>query len=123
MLLTDKIFNTSCLPVGLCHITSCCTLACLQVMSALSEILADSRRGHQQQEQQQDVLWAVLHLAAGRQLKAAAALAASVGDVRLATLLASVNTAAHGRHAQLLLQQVSVSILGWGRECMNGCVI
>lgn len=78
-------------------------------MAALSTILVDSRQGKQQQEQQQDVLWAVLHLAAGRQLKAAAALAASVGDVRLASLLASVNTAAHGRHGHLLLQQITVS--------------
>lgn len=29
-----------------------------------------------------------------------------LGDVRLASLLASANTAAHGRHGQQLLQQI-----------------
>ncbi len=50
----------------------------------------------------------MLHLLAGRQIKAAAALAASLGDVRLASWLASVNTAALGRHGQQLLQQIQV---------------
>jgi hypothetical protein len=83
----------------------CC--AVLQVMAAL-EVLQASRRQQQQQQQKDAVLWAVLHLLAGHQVKAAVALAASVGDVRLASLLAAVNTAARGRHAQQLLQQIQL---------------
>jgi hypothetical protein len=76
-----------------------------QVMAALEAL----QTGRQQQQQQKvDVLWAVLHLLAGHQVKAAVALAVSVGDVRLASLLACVNTAARGRHAQQLMQQIQV---------------
>lgn len=88
-------------------------------MDALSTLLSDSS-SHSQQQQRQDVLWAVLHLMAGRQIKAAAALAASLGDVRLASLLASANTAAHGRHGQQLLQQIQVGFVSL--SCLRICV-
>jgi hypothetical protein len=91
-------------------------------MAAL-EVLQASRRQQQQQQQKDAVLWAVLHLLAGHQVKAAVALAASVGDVRLASLLAAVNTAARGRHAQQLLQQIQVCFVKGNKEvivCFRG---
>jgi hypothetical protein len=78
------------------------------VTAAIQKVTSNKNDNTPGQQQQDSLLWAVLHLMSGRQVAAAVALAVAVGDSRLATLLAAAGQAAAGVGGGNIVQQVQV---------------